>query len=224
MRSIAGARRLTFADASQSFRDRSSYRGELQGDYGLRNGLSLRASGYYTEDDYVHSSPLVASARTVGALAGGVLSIPDVVDLELSAGYFERRFAGGLGTISGISARGRMTWQPTRLTTVRMQLSRDDAPTRVVGAFGKVRTAASLDVRHAYSRRFELHVNAEAIVDQFDVIQRKDKALTAGAGAQWAVTRDLIGALEYGYAARNSGASSEDFSRHLISISIIGRF
>lgn len=222
--STVSARRLDYEDPSQQYRDQSIYRGEVHSAYGFGGGLSLTGSAYYLADDYRYSTPSAVSADTAGALAGVRLSIPDIVDLQFAVGYFRRNFDRQIGDISGLTIRGTATYQLTRLTTVRADLIREDAPTRVVGAFGKIRTDGSLDLRHSYSRTLNLYVRGRVIEDQFDVVNRTDRTFQAQAGATWLFSRRLVFAAEYDYATRNSSLISESFGRHVFSVSIIGRY
>ena len=224
LRARASGRRLDYEDTSQSFRDQWSHRAELRGAYAVHSGLSLIATGYYDRDVFSTASTLVASAKTTGALIGARLRVPDVADLELSAGHFQRTFERQLGEISGVSLRGAVTWYPTRLLTVRADLLREDEPTRLLGAFGKIRTNGSLELDHEYSRRLSLYARGRMIVDDFESIHRTDKTYFAEVGAAFLLTRRYMLSFEYDYATRSSGADSESFVRHLMDVSFIGRF
>lgn len=224
LRATLSGRRLDYEEPSQAFRDRSSYRAELRGTYDLRNAVSMIGTGYYSEEDYRILSPLAASAQTAGTLAGARLSLPDVADLELMGGYFHRTFAQQRGEISGLSVRGSLTLRPTRLTTVRADVVREDAATRVVGAFGKIRTDGSLEIRHAYSRTLDLHASSRFIVDEFAAARRTDRTLLAQVGATWLLSSRYVIAAAYEYAGRDSAATGESFVRHLTSVSLLGRF
>lgn len=224
LRSTLNGRRLDYEAPSQAFRDRSIYRGELRGTYDVRNGVALIGAGYYSKDDYRIPSPWVASAETAGALLGARLSVPDVADVELTGGYFQRTFARQPGGISGLSLRGALTLRPTRLMTVRADIVREDAPTSLVGAFGKIRTNSSLEVRHAYSRSLDLHVRGRFIVDEFESAQPTYRTFLAEAGAAWFLSRRYVIAAAYEYAGRDSAATGDNFVRHVTSVSLLGRF
>jgi hypothetical protein len=224
VRSAIGGRQLHYEEPSQTVRDRSYYRGELSGAYEFGHDVFLIGSGYYAADDYRFSSPRIASASTVGSLLGARYSIPDIVDLELAGGYFQRTFAGELGEISGITVRGGATVHPTRLMTIHAELVREDAPTRIAGAFGKIRTSGLLDIRHAYSRSLSLLARGRVVLDDFDAIGRTDKTFYTDVGITSAATRRFAVAVQYSYASRTSATFSESFVRHVMSVSFLGRF
>ena len=222
LRSTVLARRLEYQEDGQGFRDRSFYRGELRAAYDYRDGVSLVATGLYAEDDYRLSSPLVASARTGSALLGVHIDIPEILDVDLSGGYFRRATAQQPDDMSGLSIRAGVSWNPTRLTTVRARVLREDAPTRIVGAYGKLRTNGEIGVDHAYSSAIDLHLRARWIRDDFDVIRRTDDSFLTELGATWSLSRQVAIVTRYDYAGRHAGFAGNDFDRHLLSVSLHG--
>ncbi len=223
LRGAASGEWLGYHDPSQHFRDLATNRDELRGEYTLDNDLSAVVTAYYGRDDFSHSSPYIASATTRGVLVGSHLSVPEVVDFELTAGYFERLYAGNLGRSSGVTVRGSLIWQPTRLMTVRGAVTREDEPTRIPGAFGKARTDATLEVDHAYSTNLSLYARGELVVDDFNFIQRVDNTRLGEVGLTFLIARPYILKLAYGFGSRSSDAPGVSYVRHVASISLIGR-
>lgn len=214
---------LDYAAPTQHFRDFGSYREELRLEYELTEGTFLVAIPNHGRDDFRHHSPFVASATTTGGLVGLHWNVPEIVDFELTGGYFQRDYAGDLGKASGLSLRGSLVWQPTRLMTVRGDVTRDDEPTRIPGAFGKARTDASLQLEHAYSSTLNLYARAEWIRDDFNFIQRVDHSVLAEAGMILLVSRPCLVKAAYGFGTRSSDAAGENYGRHVVTLSIIGR-
>jgi hypothetical protein len=223
LRGAASGEWLDYHDPSQHFRDLTTDRDELRGEYTLDNDLSAVVTAYYARDDFSHSSPYVASATTRGALVGAHLIQPEVVDLELTAGYFERRYADNLGRSSGVSVRGSLIWQPTRLTTVRGAVTREDQPTRIPGAFGKARTDATLEVDHAYSTNLSCYARGELLVDDFNFIQRVDHTWRGEVGLTFLIARPYLLKVAYGFGSRSTDATGVSYVRHVASITLIGR-
>jgi hypothetical protein len=223
MRGAASGEWLGYHDLTQRFRNLATNRDELRSEYTLGNDLSAVFTAHYGRDDFSHSSPYIASATTRGALVGAHLSVPEVVDLELTAGYFERRYAGGLGRSSGMSVRGSLIWQPTRLMTVRGAVTREDEPTRVPGAFGKARTDASLELDHAFSTNLNLYVRGELVVDDFNFIHRVDDTYLGEVGLTFLIARPYLLELAYSFGSRSTDAPGVSYIRHVATISFIGR-
>jgi hypothetical protein len=223
LRGAASGEWLDYHDPSQHFRDLATSRDELRGEYTLGNDLSAVVTAYYGRDDFSHASPYVASATTKGTLVGAHLSVPEVVDFELTAGYFERRYADNLGQSSGVSVRGSLIWQPTRLMTVRGAVTREDQPTRIPGAFGKARTDATLEVDQAYSTNLSLYARGELVSDDFNFIQRVDHTYLGEVGLTFLIARPYILKVAYGFGSRSSDVPAVGYVRHVASISLIGR-
>lgn len=214
---------LDYAAPTQHFRDFTSYREELRLEYRLTEGTFLVAIPNHGRDDFHHYSPFVASAKTTGGLVGVHWSVPEIVDFELTGGYFQRDYAGNLGKVSGLSLRGSLVWQPTRLMTVRGDVTRDDEPTRIPGAFGKARTDTSLQLEHAYSATVNLYARAELIRDDFNFIRRVDQSVLTEVGMIFLVGRPCLFKAAYGFGTRSSDAVGESYGRHVVTLSIIGR-
>jgi hypothetical protein len=219
----ADGRRVQYDAASQEYRDRNQYRAELRGAYQLRSDLSWVVTGYYNRDDFDDPSALSLSAGTAGGLVGIHFDVNELLELELGAGYFERTYDDLDDPLDGVSFRGSLLWHPTRLTTVRAQVLRTDAPTRVVGAFGKVRNDALLRVMHEYSRNLTLHAGARFIADDFETIDRVDTSWLAELGATWAFGRHSVLRFTYDYGTRDHDDETRSFDRHVASLAYIMR-
>lgn len=217
------ARRLQYDAASQEYRDRFQYRAELRGAYQLRSDLSWVVTGYYNRDEFDDPSPNTLSAGTAGALLGLHFDVSELLELELGAGYFERSYDDLDAPLEGISLRGTLSWHPTRLTSVRAQVLRTDAPTHIEGAFGKVRNDALLRVTHEYSRNLVLHAGARFIADDFETIDRIDTSWLAELGATWAFGRHSVLRVAYDYGNRNHYDAARSFDRHVGSVAYIMR-
>ncbi|HEU4781655.1 MAG TPA: outer membrane beta-barrel protein [Steroidobacteraceae bacterium] len=217
------ARRLQYDATSQQYRDRSQYRAELRGAYQLRADMSWVITGYFNRDEFDDPSPLALSAGTAGGLLGLHFDVSELLELEVGAGYFERSYDDLDEPLDGVSLRGTALWHPTRLTTVRAQVLRTDAPTHVDGAFGKVRNDARLRVTHEYSRNLVLHAGARFIADDFETIDRVDSSWLAELGASWAFGRHSVLRFAYDYGTRDHDDAMRSFDRHVASLAYIMR-
>ena len=214
---------LEYQDPGQKYRDRSYYQGGLQAAYELPVGLSIVGTGYHSEDDYRFVTHQLAGGQTTGAQLGAAMTLPEVVEFQLTAGYFRRNFAQHLGEIAGLSITGNMVLYLTRLTTLRVDLTRQDQPTRIPGAYGKIRTDGLLELGHAYSRSFNLYARARVVVDDFSTVQRTDTTYLGEVGAFCELSRWWVLAVEYDFSERKSSVQNANFHQHLMSVSLIGR-
>ncbi len=221
VRVSAAGQRLQYADVSQQYRDHALYGGELRAAYELGSSLSWFGSAYFKRDEFDEASPLVASADTTGALLG-VLVSNDIVDLEFGAGYFERRFTDGSDMLDGLALRGAMSWRPTRLTTLRAEISRSDEPTQIPGGFGKIRNEVMLRLAHEFSRTLSLFAGGRLVIDEFESIEPDDTLYLAELGASWQVGRHSVLRFTYDYGSRDT-ETARGFLRHVANLSFIGR-
>jgi hypothetical protein len=223
IRYAAVAESVDYDDASQKYRDRSLYQGSVNAAYELPSGLSLIATGYYNEDAYRFDTPAVTGGRTAGARAGAQASIPEIADFELSAGYFRRDLDRDLGELAGLTVVGSVVFYPTRLTTIRADVSRSDYPTRIPGAYSKVRTDSLLEIGHAYSPSLNLYVRARVVVDDFAIISRTDKTYLGEVGAFYELSRYCVLGVEYDFSERSSVATNASFVQNIVSVSLVAR-
>jgi hypothetical protein len=212
-----------YADPSQRYRDRSFYEGSASGTYQLPSALALMGTVYHSEDDYRFDNPAVAGGETTGARVGGHITLTDVAEFELTAGYFRRNFADHLGEIGGLAVVGSLTLYPTQLTTIRANVSRQDQPTRIPGAYGKVRTDSLVEIGHSYSRTLNLYARARVVLDDFSTLRRTDTTYLGEVGAFYEVSRGLVVGLEYDISERSSNLSSSSFLQHLVGVSFAAR-
>ena len=216
------AQRLEYAADSQSFRDRDSVRGELRTAYAMSSELKGFLSLGFNRDEFDASSTLV-SADTAQALVGVRVELNELLDLEVGAGAFERRFDGIRGPLDGVLVRGALEWQPTRLSRVRAELTRSDEPTAVPGALGKIRNELAFEIAHDFSRSVALFAGARSVLDEFDTGVSDATLWSAEAGASWSLGRRSTLRFSYGYGSRSADSLDRDFVRHVASISFVGR-
>lgn len=216
------ARRLLYDAAGQQLRDRYQFRGELRGAYQMRANMSWVVTGYFNRDDF-DDDALALSADTTGGLLGLHFDVSELLELEIGAGYFERRFEDFADRLDGVALRGTLLWHPTRLTTFRAQALRSDAPTRIEGAFGKVRNDALLELTHEYSRNLTLHGGLRFTADDFETIDRTDTSWLAELGLMWAFGRHSVLRFAHAYGTRDHEEPGRNFERHVASLTYIAR-
>jgi hypothetical protein len=116
-----------------------------------------------------------------------------------------------------------MVLYPTELTTIRANVSRQDQPTRIPGAYGKVRTDSMLEIGHAYSQTLNLYARARVVLDDFATLRRTDTTYLGEIGAFYQVSRGFVLGVEYDISERSSAVESSSFLQHLVGISFAAR-
>jgi hypothetical protein len=217
------ARRLQYDAPGQEFRDRAQYRGELRGAYQMRSNMSWFVTGYYNRDEFDDTSATALSADTTGGLVGLRFDVNELLEFEFGAGYFERSYDDLAEPLDGVSLRSSLLWHPSRLTTLRAQALRTDAPTAIPGAFAKVRNTLALEATHEYSRNLVLQGGIRYISDDFETIDRMDTSWVAELGATWSFGRHSVLRFMYGFGTRDHETPDRSFERHVASVAYIAR-
>jgi hypothetical protein len=223
LRLTLDARRESYLEDSQAFRDLDQLDVQLRAAWQLRGNLAWTLTGYYDRDDFDTPSPSTESARTRGALLGVDYTKPDILELEFAAGYFARHFEAGSQPVDGLALRGTLAWYPTRLTHLRVELQRTDEPTQIPGAFSKVRSYLSVELGHEYARNLGLFAGARVVVDDFESLSRTDRLYQGELGVSYAAGRHALLRAGWRYAARAESTPERDFVRHLFNVSFVGR-
>lgn len=172
LRADAEPRHLDFdntpqANASpiiQSPRNRWEYDGHLRAGYEafegtvlyVEPGISLRRYDNGPAD-FPQLAGRVEDRNSDGAqvLAGLTYNASAVTYLDFGVGYVERDYRNpNLPNVSGIAARGAMTWNPTDFITVGLGLRRevDEATTFGVAGFFRTAVSSSLDYEYDYNK------------------------------------------------------------------------
>lgn len=201
-------------------RDRMQYRLESRLQYALVDAFRAFVEGAATRVDY-------ASARDDNGFdrnsQGGELYLGVGGDLtgvilgEVMVGRVirrpdEPRFAD----ISEPAIRARLTWNVTRLTSVRGEIARDIEETAVNGASAIVATTASLRVDHELLRNVIVHAGASHRDHDFVGIGREDELLAWNLGARYLVNRTMSLGLDYDGLERDSSQANADFTRNRV--------
>ena len=216
--------RLQYHASGQEFRDRWQYRAEFTPTYALTARTRALAVVYFNRDDFDVTGAQNSSADTRGVLLGAHFESPELFALEIAAGYFQRRADDGVDDLDGLSARATFTWQATQLTQLDAGLLRTDAPTRVPGAFAKIRSDARVALRHSYSRSFSFVTGVRYQMDQFAGLDRIDHAWIAEAGGTWSLTRRTLIDFSYEFSLRDTQDGVRDFDRQLARLTWVWRY
>lgn len=223
LRSRLHAGRLDYRQPGQDVRDRSRLGAEITASRRVSAGASALLVAGVRSDDYRLAGPGDHSALTTTFLAGVAYEVPELAGISFAAGRFHRDLRARPDSIDGLTLRAGAMLRPTRLTTVRFDLRREDEATRIAGEFGKVRLGSVLEVRHEWSRGLALLFRGTALRDRFEPTGRRDTTVLAGLGATWEVNRRVSVSLDYDYALRESDLHEERFRRHFAGVALQGR-
>jgi hypothetical protein len=215
--------RVTFDDEADRDRDRLILRLDSRFSYSLSPPLSVFVAPFVENISFTRTEPGQPddSALAIGTRLGAAYEQPDLWTAEIGLGPVHQRFDDPtLGSNTGLTIDAALDWQPTRLTTVAIEISRDVVPTTEQGSLSQVETVAGLSVSHQFDRDIVGEVRTAWSREEFQDIDRTDDTLTAGVGVRYALSRNIALVANWSFETNDSTLSSEDFQRNLVSIGI----
>ena len=174
-----------------SYRDRDVYRVSGRAEYLLGKDNSVFAQATYRRTDYQTSDLL--NNRTSNEWRVGVGAIADITNLVRVAGgigYFRRTYEDPeFRSVGGLAVDVQADYYVTPLTTVTATVSRQLEEASVIGSSGYTNTRAGGRVDHELLRNLIPYVFADYITADFKGINRTDRIVDAGGGANYLINR-----------------------------------
>lgn len=161
------------------------------------------------------------------ATVGANFDLSQSVRGELEAGYMSQSYDNAVyDDIDGFSAKGRVEWFPTELTTLNVAGSRTIEESVAFGSQGYVSNNASIGIDHELLRNVLLAANASYGKDSYESIDRDDKRTGFNASAAYLLNRNVGLFLTYGYLKQESSgaASGASFKDNKIAASVALQF
>jgi len=201
-------------------RDRSQYRFESRLQYAVADAFRAFVDGAASTIDYTSArddNGFDRDSRSAELYLGVAGDLTGVVLGEVMVGGIVRRpDEPRFADISEPAIRARLTWNVTRLTSVRGELAREVEETTVNGASAILATAASLRVDHELLRNVMLHAGASYREHDFVGIGREDDLLAWNLGAWYLMNRTVSLGLDYDGLERESSQANADFTRNRV--------
>jgi len=160
--------------------------------------------------------------EVVGGLA---FDLGGVTSGNVFAGYLSQEFDDpSFGTIDGVSMGGDLTWNPTRLTTVKLEAARTVEETTLSGASGSLSTDVRATVDHELRRHVILSADVRYRNLDYDGISRNDDVIGAGLSGTYLLNRHANLRLRYGYATRSSNTAGADYDAHTVLVRLVTQY
>ena len=162
-------------------------------DYAVSANMAVVAIGAETWIDYPGITPGTAldfSSRKTELLAGVSFEFTDLLRGEATAGYIAQNFKDArIKDFSGFGGRVQVEYFPTRLTTVRLGVSRTQNEAGNPFAPSYRRTRAELQVDHELFRYLIVSANADYERDRFQLPDRTERRTHFGVSMQYILDR-----------------------------------
>lgn len=200
---------LTF---NQNNRDRDEFYYGGKAEYAVSPDTAVFASLVGNTKEY---DTAVAGRDSDGYVAtvGANFDLSQAVRGELEAGYMSQSYDNPLyGDIDGLSAKGRVEWFPTELTTLNVAGSRSIEESTAPGSQGYLANSVSVGVDHELLRNVLLAANASYGKDKYEGVDRDDKRTGFNASAAYLLNRNVGLFLTYTYLKQESSGTAKGSS------------
>jgi hypothetical protein len=208
-------------------RDRDRYEANARVGFQVAPRINLFTEGAYNwvrYDEDVDRNGFERDSDGFAIRAGVGIEITAVLFGEVFGGYRKQRYdEATFDDVDGFNFGGRLTWNPTGLTSLTFTGSRDIEATTQSGAAGNFQTDLGLRVDHELMRSVLVNARVGWRRDDFQGTNREDDTLRAGAGITYQLNRNIGVDLDYGFTDRDSSINALDYSRHVVRLGVTGR-
>jgi hypothetical protein len=204
-----------------SDRDRTEFRPAVQVGYEFSPGYSayVRGQGDMRRYDKNDSAGFSRNSSGYDVVGGASVDLTGLLFGDFYAGVRQRFYeASRFDTQTGPVVGSKLTWIPTGLTTVILDIQNDVIESTNANSSGYNSTALDLGVDHELLRNLILSAGAGFRYDDFDGISRTDKYFQGRVGADYLLNRYLTLGARYRYLKRDSDVSGDDFDSNIISL------
>lgn len=149
-------------------------------DYALSPLVSLFATYGHNQREY-RISTLNRDSHGYTAALGASFDLTDLMNGEIQYGYLEQTYKNpAFKPSKGGTLKARLSWYPTRLTTVTVTSNREVGETPDVAASGILTTNSGIEVNHELLRTLVLTGSYGHIDDRYNGVDRRDRRNTIG--------------------------------------------
>jgi hypothetical protein len=232
----AGITRANFANGrladgsilDQNYRNGDTFRLRSRAEFAQSSALAYFAQVTRDHVNYrdAATSGSTRNATTLELLGGVRFELPIAARGELGVGYLRANYADPVfRDFSGLAVNANLYFFPTQLTTVTLSARRSVNDSGISDSRGYVATVADLRVDHELLRSLILSANARIERNSFNGIDRRDRRIEFGAGADYRMNRNFTLRLRYDRLDLSSSGIDryKSFERKRFSCSLVAR-
>lgn len=205
-------------------RDRDILTGNVKAFYEFSPGYALFVRGAYETRDFsqkLDRSGFDRSSHGYRIDSGLDMMVSHLVRGQVFAGYLDQAYETPLPSVSGFDFGARLDWYATEKTTVRLDAAHTINDTTLAGASASDDRSFRAGVDHELLYNVILHAYGGYLVSTFDGISREDKYTSAGAGADYLISRYASLNISYDLQQRDSNVPGQDYDDHRFWISLL---
>lgn len=231
-------------------RNRWEYKPSMRVGYELKPGYEAFTKFTWLSVDYneevitgyantvLNGAPIQSFDRNSSGyniLAGMEFDLTDLITGDVSIGYLSRDYADNqLQSISGVNGFLNLLWQPSALTGVLFNFTRDIQETTQSGVSGMFITSPSITITHELRRNIIFSLGTRYSFNEYrgfnaanpivsDRTNRLEHVVSANTGIKYLVNRYLSLELNYVYDTRETNYTGVDYDVHQVMFNILGQ-
>jgi hypothetical protein len=208
-------------------RDRVQYRPGAQVAYEFSPGYSgfVRAEGDIRRYDKTYDAlGFKRDSQGYDIVGGAALDVTGLIFGEAFAGIRQRFFEDDrFDTLTGPVVGSKMTWVPTGLTTVILNIDSQVIESTQANSPGYTSSGIGVTVDHELLRNLILTGGAGFRYDDYEGISREDKFYTGTVGADYLWNRYLSLGARYAISNRDSNITNQDYTQNLFTLTLTGK-
>jgi hypothetical protein len=230
------AQKFDFDDVTQSSgavvdnddRDRTRYLGSARLGYEIVPQYEAFLRAEYNQVDYdeaMDSDGVNRDSDGFEVTAGLRIDVTNVLFGDVFVGYRRQSYdAATLDSIDGATYGGALTWNPSRLTTVKALIERTVEETTQTDASGYFSTRYGVSVDHELLRNLIVGAATSYTVNQYKGNGRDDDIVEAGIYTRYLMHRNLYLSARYGYEQRESNVANADYDKNVFMLRLETQF
>ena len=181
-------------------------------------------------DEQFDDNGLQRSSHGYEGLMGIAFDATGLLTGDVAIGYKQRTIDDArLSSISGMTGRLNLEWNPTPLMTVRSVISHSIGETTQIGVAGVDNYSANLGVEHELLRSLLLRLNTSYFINQYNGFdetafddERRESGYGFGAGARYLMSRYVTVDVSYRFNKRNVNYVGGDYAVNQVFFNLIG--
>lgn len=231
------AERKTFEDGRNAIsnavidnggRNRNEYTQSARVGYDLDDRFEVFAKGTVDARVYDRDLTLNRSSHGKTAVVGTAFDITGKTAGEAYVGHMSRNYVHGtIKDIDGVNFGGKVTWNPSQITTIIGNIERSIDETVSAVSSGYVNTDYGIKAEHALTEHTLLTGNVGYTNHDYQgtgINQRDDDYVTFGAGAKHYINRYLAANAGYTFRDRDSSVAGADYDRNTIMVGLSAQY
>lgn len=172
-------------------------------------------------DKRVHDASIDANgyrrdSHGVTGRVGSTFEITRTLTGEASAGYTQRKYDDSrLSDLRGPVFDASLIWTATPLTTVGLKVASAVEETTIPGSSGSINRRAGVQISHTLLRNLTLTGSAAYGERDYQGVNLKEKTLSLGLGAEYALTRSVVVKGSFTHDRLKSTAPNSDYTANV---------